>query len=177
MSTTFDTPPADHKLEEAHRTNRWLVAAVVILAIALVVLGGWVVNDVTAESGTEPPAEVQALIVDYGEAWNAYDGDRFLGLVSENYEFYDDHTVARDAEATAALIEGGEPYGFTTKEDGDYSAEVSRDGAEYVVSASSTIGTDDAPDSARGISVYRVHNFPDRGWIVTYHAYVGELPG
>ena len=110
MSTTFDTPPADHKVEEAHRTNRWLVAAVVILAIALVVLGAWVVNDVTAESGTEPPAEVQALIADYGEAWNAYDGDRFLGLVSDSYEFYDDHTVARDAEATAALIEGGEPY-------------------------------------------------------------------
>lgn len=177
MSTTFETPPVDHKLEEAHRTNRWLIAAVVILAIALVVLGAWVVNDVTAESGTEPPAEVQALIVDYGATWNAYDGDSFLGLVSDDYEFYDDHTVARDAEATAALIERGEPYGFTTKTVGGYSAEVSRDGTEYVVSASSMLGTDSAPDSAPGISVYRVQNFPDRGWIVTYHAYVGELPG
>lgn len=176
VATTIDSPAVDHKLEEAHRTNRWLVAAVVLLSVALVALGAWVISDLTSANTTEPPAEVQALLGDYNASWNAYDGDAFLGTVGDEYVFFDDHTVARNAESTVGLIESGEPYGFATEVVGDYVFVVNSDGDEYVASVPNVIGTDSAPESGDGISVFRIHNFPDVGWKVVYHAYVGELP-
>jgi hypothetical protein len=177
MATTIDSPTVDDKLTDAHRTNRWLIAGVIVLAVALVALGAWVISDLTASNTTEPPAEVQALLDDYTASWNAYDGDAFLGTVGDGYVFFDDHTVARNAEATARTILVGEPFGFSTELVGDRVFVVNRDGDEYVGSVPNVLGTNSAPESADGISVFRIHNFPDVGWKVIYHAYVGELPG
>lgn len=175
MSTTLDTPSADHKLEEAQRTNKWLIAAVVVLAVALVALGAWVVSDLTATNATEAPAEVQALLDGYREAWNTYDGEAFLGYVSNGYTF-DDHRNVRDALGTATLIESMGPSGFSTELAGDYVFVPDNDATMYSVSAPNVLGNNSNSDSANGISLYRIVNFPNEGWKITYHKYVGEVP-
>jgi len=176
MATTIDSPTIDHKLDEAHRTNRWLIATVVVLAIALVALGAWVISDLTTSNTAEPPAEVEALLADYNASWNAYDGDAFLGTVGDGYRFFDGSPGTQNAESTAATVERGALGGFTTEAAGDYVFVVNRDGDTYVASVPNVIGTENAPESADGISVFRIHNFPDVGWKVIYHAYIGELP-
>ena len=132
MATTIDSPTIDHKLDEAHRTNRWLIAAVVVLAIALVALGAWVISDLTTSSTAEPPAEVQALLADYNASWNVYDGDAFLGTVGDGYRFFDGSPGTQNAESTAATVERGALGGFTTEAAGDYVFVVNRDGDQYV---------------------------------------------
>lgn len=171
MSTTFDTPPVDHKLEEVQKTNRWLVAAVVVLAIAVVALGAWVVNDLTTTSATEVPAEITTLLDSYGSTWNDSDGDAFLGYVREMDYVHSSYGGTFNAAETAGIIDGWGAYGYQTEAIGDRL--IVGDGATKYVVAPSRITSNENPEGVVGFSIFTVTDWSDDGWVVTRHAYVG----
>jgi heme A synthase len=172
MSTTFETPPVDHKLEVAHRTNRWLVAAVVVLAIAVVALGAWVVNDLTATAATEVPAEITTLVDSYTGTWNEYDGDAFLGYVREMDYVHSSYSGTFNAAETAGIIDGWEAYGHQTEVTGDNV--IVGDGTTKWVVQPNRITSNANPDGVVGFSVFTVNDWSDDGWVVTRHVYIGE---
>jgi hypothetical protein len=171
MSTTFETPPVDHKLEEAHRTNRWLIAAVVVLAIAVVALGAWVVNDLTTTSATEVPAEIATMLDGYGSSWNDYDGEAFLGYVREMDYVHSSYGGTWNAAETAGIIDGWEAYGYQTEATGDRL--IVGDGTTKWVVAPNRITSNADPDGVVGFSIFTVTDWSDDGWVVTRHAYIG----
>lgn len=171
MSTAFDTPPVDHKLEEAHKTNRWLVAAVVVLAIALVALGAWVVNDLTSTSATEVPTEIATLLDSYTGTWNDYDGDAFLGYVREVDYVHSSYGGTWNAAETADIVDGWEAYGYQTEVTGD--SLIVGDGTTKWVAQPNRITSIANPDGVVGFSIFTVTDSSDDGWVVTSHAYIG----
>jgi hypothetical protein len=171
MSTTFDTPPVDHKLEDAHRANKWLIATVVVLAIAVVALGAWVVNDLTTTSATEVPAEITTMLDGYSSTWNAYDGDAFLGYTSEMDYVHSSYGGTFNAAETADIIDGWEEYGWQTEATGDRL--MVGDGATRYVVAPNRLTSNANPEGVVGFSIFTVTDSPDSGWVVTRHAYVG----
>lgn len=172
MSTTFDTPPVDHKLEEAHRTNRWLIAAVVVLAIAVVALGAWVVTDLTATSATEVPAEISTMLDGYSGTWNDYDGDAFLGYVRELDYVHSSYGGEFDATETADVMNGWESYGYQTEVTGDRL--IVGDGSTKWVVEPNRIRSNLNPDGVVGFSILTVTNAGSDGWVVIRHAYIGQ---
>jgi hypothetical protein len=172
MSTTLDTPQVDYKLEDAYRTNRWLIAAVVVLAIAVVALGAWVVADLVSTSEAEIPAEIATLLEDYTATWNDYDGDAFLGYVRETDFVHSSYGGTYNAAQTAILIEGWEVYGFQVEVAGE-SLYVGDGGINYVVQPV-RITSDANPDGASGFAITTVTEFGVDGWMVIGHEYVGD---
>ena len=172
MSTTFETPPVDHKLEEAHRTNRWLIAAVVVLAIAVVALGAWVVNDLTTTSATEVPAEITTMIDGYTDAWNEYDGDAFLGYVRESDFVHSSSGNTYDAAATVRVIESSEPYETQIENTGDGMI-LGTDFTKYVVVPNRRTWNTSEGDNV-GFSIFTITKTGDGDWIVTGHTYLGQ---
>ena len=68
-----------------HRGQRgmgWLVA---LLVIAVAGLGAWAIYGAFSESETAPTDAVDQLMDDYTDAWNNYDGDAFLQVVTDDY--------------------------------------------------------------------------------------------
>ena len=172
MSTTLDTPSVDHKLEEAHRTNRWLIAAVVVLAIALVALGAWVVTDLTATSATEVPEEIAEMLEGYRAAWADYDGEAFLGYVREMDYVHSSAMGTYNAAETAALINRGESWGTQHESLGE-GISVGDGPTKYVVMPSRTTWTDN-PEGNVGFSIFTVNDWSDDGWVVVRHEWIGE---
>ena len=172
MSTTLDTPPVDHKLEEAHRTNRWLIAAVVVLAIAVVALGAWVVNDLTTTSATEVPTEIAEMLEGYRATWNDSDGDAFLGYVREMDYVHSTPTGTYNADETVSLVNGWESYGTQVESIGE--AMYVGDGSTKYVVQPNRITWKGNPDGNVGFSIFKVVDWPDDGWLVVRHDFVGQ---
>ncbi len=62
---------------------------------------------------TEVTEEIQVLIDDYLAAFNGYDGEAFLDLITDSYTLDmvgSDAELAQDAEETAQMIESNEQY-------------------------------------------------------------------
>ena len=173
MSTTFDTPPVDHKLEEAHRSNRWLIAAVVVLAIAVVALGAWVVSDLMATDAAEVPTEVAALLDDYTGTWNDYDGDAFLGYVRDTGYVHSSYGSTYDSAETAAIIDGWEEFGFQVEVTGERLI-VGEGSTKWVVQPNRVTSNTNHVGAA-GFSIFSVTESSDDVWVVTRHAYVGAM--
>jgi hypothetical protein len=172
MSTTFDTPPVDHKLEEAHRTNRWLVAAVVVLAIAVVALGAWVVNDLTATSATEVPTEIAEMLEGYTGTWNDSNGDAFLGYVREMDYVHSSPMGTYTAAETADLVNDWGLYGTQVESLGE-AMYVGNGSTKYVVQPSRVTWPQN-PDGNVGFSVFKVVDWSDDGWLVVRHDWIGR---
>jgi hypothetical protein len=69
------------------RRARNLTITAIVLAGALIGLTAWLVYDLSAESETAVTSEVQTLVDDYLGAWNEYDGDAFMELITGDYSF------------------------------------------------------------------------------------------
>jgi hypothetical protein len=175
MSTTLDTPQVDHRLEDAYRTNRWLIAAVVVLAMAVVALGAWVVTDLASTSEAEIPAEIATMLEDYRATWNDSDGDAFLGYVRETDFVHSSYGGTYNAAETASIIEGWETYGYQVEVTGE-SVYVG-DGATKYVAQPIRITSDANPDGTSGFAITTVTEFGADGWVVIRHEYVGDRIG
>jgi len=107
MATLTDLPErtSTDGQETLRGRLRGLSIAVVVMAIALLGLGAWVVYDFVTDGQTAPTGEVQALLDDYTAAWNDHDGAAFLELVTENYTF-SSGSMETSAEGQAMLIRG-----------------------------------------------------------------------
>lgn len=64
MATTIETSSAE-QLGTMRRSNRRLGVTVVVLAIALVALGAWVMYDLASQPETAATADINTLYDDY----------------------------------------------------------------------------------------------------------------
>lgn len=173
MSTTFETQEVDHKLEDAHRANRWLIAAVVVLSVALIAMGAWVISDLTATSENAVPADIAEMLDDYTAAWNAGDGEAFLLLVRETDYVHTGNGVSFTAEEAARSIEAfWGPDANHTEQIGE--GVVLGDGITRFVVQPNRVFTVGSPDGYVGYSVITVTDWNDNGWVVTDHTFIGE---
>ena len=105
----------------------------------------------------------------YANAWNTYDGEAFLGLVTADYQFYD--TVgqpADNAEATAAMITTDLPrYDWAVETQGP----AQMTGDEYTVHVSQVDGTTSGMGDDQGISVMTLV-IRDGAWKIRQHTFV-----
>ena len=100
MTSTTQRPQrhTDEEFDREHRKSNGLVITVVILAILLVGLGGWVIYDASISDTTDGaidaggtavtavvPAEVDAAIDTYIAAWENPNGDAFLEAVTDDF--------------------------------------------------------------------------------------------
>lgn len=166
MATTIETTPTE-QLKTAERNNRWLVAAVVVLAVALVALGAWVLYDMASEPETAASDEITAVLDDYNAAWNEGDDDAFRELTSEGYTFTSGDTTAnRDVQAVSIVASST----FDVRRVGDLV--VMGDGPEYFVVAAEEIAY--GGGDFVGVSAYRVVE-TEEGLKVAEHTWVGNL--
>lgn len=153
MATRTDEPVAvtDGEVQRLQSRLRAMTVAVVVLAVALIGLGAWVIYDLAAKSDTAATGEVETLLEDYTTAWNDYDGEAFLGLVTDDYTFEYSGDV-RSASEEAAEIDGLGAFDWSVERIGD--PIMIGDGPTYLVASAdrvSTIGRD-----ADGISLYTI---------------------
>lgn len=165
--STVSAPERETTLERTDQRPRGLTIAVVLLAVIAVGLGGWLAFELQGTDETALTADVQAVLDDYTAAFNAYDGDALLALVTSDYGFYDnDGQSRRSAEETAAWMSDVLPgYEFTVEAIGSHQmvgdeTSVMVTGAEQYTSTSQ--GT------IMGISVFRLVKEGD-GWKVQAH--------
>ena len=168
MATTIDAPAAE-ELQTVHRHNRWLVIAVVVLTIALIAMGAWIIYEQVAQPSTVASDDIAALSESYTAAWNDADSVAFLELTTEGYTFVSDgESTSRTAQA--AIISLGDGTGLEIREVGDvimmssgsdyYTAianEVSYAGSEYV--GVSTLHIVDTADGLKVAAHYWNGNF------------------
>lgn len=173
MSTTFETQEVDHKLEDAHRANRWLIAAVVVLSVALIALGAWVISDLTAASENAVPDDIAEMLDDYTAAWNAGDGEAFTSYIREvDYE----HTangMSITAEVAAGNIESNwGPDGIHVEQIGEPA--LLGDGSTKYVVQPNRVFTPANTDGTVGFSILKITDWRDNGWVVIDHTFIGE---
>ncbi len=88
METIERQAVAEPRVEKLATRNRWLTVAVIVLIVALLALGAWMLLGMRANSPTAAPADVAQLMDDYVAAWNAYDADALEGLVTADYRIW-----------------------------------------------------------------------------------------
>lgn len=166
MATTVETTPTE-QLKTAERNNRWLVVTVVVLAVALVALGAWVMYDLASEPETAATAEINTLHDDYTTAWNTSDADAFRALTTEDYTFGSfGEEFDRDSQAVAIMASSTLEVRPVTE------LIVMGDGPEYFVTVANEISY--GGGEYVGISVYRMVETED-GLRVAEHTWVGNL--
>lgn len=167
MATTIETHPPAGRLETAERNNRWLVITIVVLAVALVALGTWVVYDLASQPETAATGDIKALYDDYNGAYMEADTEAFLDSTTEDYTLNSfGMTIGRSDQA--ATITGLRD--FQVERIGDLV--VMSEGANYFVAAAEQVtylGADYV-----GISAYRVIE-TEAGLKIAEHSWVGNL--
>lgn len=110
--------------------NRWLIAAVIVLAAALVALGAYTLvheEPVTVKPVATTPAQtldqgqMQAFVMNRQDAQNAYDVAKTASFYAPNAVFYDAVTDTRLVGGPAIagmLADAGRQMGFAYRVDG-----------------------------------------------------------
>lgn len=176
MATTLDRPPIERELESVHRTNRWLIAAVVVLAIAVVALGAWVVYDLTTDSSAVP-AEVEALVEDYMNALSTYDGDALMATMYEpTFRFKYGTALSLNAADNVASLAEWEADGMKVEISGDLAFTEAAYPYDYYVAVPLHMTSTANPGGSEGIELMGIIDRVDTGLRVTYAEYFGSAP-
>ncbi len=85
---TMRAPVEAWSVETVERRNRGQTIAIVILTVIALGLSGWLAFELFAAEETAVSSDVQEVIDDYHAAWNAYDREAFLDLVTLDYRLY-----------------------------------------------------------------------------------------
>ena len=160
--------------EPAVNRNRFLTIAAMVLALALVGLSAWVVYDMTTAPETAVTAEIEELLDDYIAAWNSYDGEAFLELLTDDYVL---DMVGASAAATqpasdaSELVNSLDAFEWSVAVIGERI--MAGDGPWYVSEVEHFAGPDYGPAGADGVSTLTIVD--DGGTLkVARHAYVGN---
>ena len=161
-------------LESTQRRNRGLTIAVAVLTVITLGLAGWLAYLLVVPEENAVSSDVAQVLEDYTDAWNNYDAEAFMGLVTANYRFYD--TVGQpgaSAEDTAAMISDDlAGYGWAVEPRGP----AQMLGDEYTVRVTqfdaTGIGTEGVFDD-EGASVITLVN-QDGTWKVQQHTFDGS---
>ena len=173
------TAPTKHREQvvqslQARSRIRFLSVTVVVLAVALIGLGAWVFFDQTEESETAVTEEIQAVIDTYLAAWNSYDGEAFIELVTSDYAL--DMTsrptsMILQAQETSELINGLAARDWKEAVIGEPS--MTGDGPWFVSVVEHFTAPDYGPQGADGVSTFTIVD--DDGTLkVARHTYVGN---
>lgn len=146
---------------------RNMTIAIVVMAVALIGLGAWVIYDLVAESETTVSGEVEALLDDYTAAWNDYDGAGFLALVTDDFVHQVGNTIS-GADDIAANIEAGAAYETTIERMGE--PIMHGDGPYFVAQVNSVTSETTQLD---GISVFTIVQDGD-AYKIQSHVFVGS---
>lgn len=171
MTSITEQPAQVEPDSDRYERRSGLVFTVWILAVAVIGLATWLIYDQVAEAGTATSSEIQALLDDYSEAWNDYDGTRFLELVTGDFEFQQAGRAVSNAEQQAVLLEGGSTLDWAVEEVGE--PIMHGDGPWYVAQAN-LITTRIAPvDGYEGLSIFTIVE-EDGVLLVRRHTYLGR---
>jgi hypothetical protein len=171
MTTLTDRPSdvAGGETARLRRRLRAMTVTVVVLAVALIGLGAWVVYDLVAQPDTAPTAEIEALLDDYTTAWNEYDGDAFLALVTDDY-VHEYAGFGSTAESVAADIESNEVFENTVEKVGD--PIMIGEGPRYYVAQANRL-TSVGGVRLEGISLFTIIQEGDM-FKIQEHVFIGE---
>lgn len=162
---TVETP-LDKQILTLKKRDRRLAWLAGILAVIAVVLGAWLIAEVTS-SGASMPGEVRAVIDDYNSAWMDSDRTAFLEATTEDYTFVaNGQTTARASQAGLVSVSG---Y-FRVETDVET---IMGDGPYYIGSAQ-TVFTSASSTGFAGQSILTIVEV-DGAWKVSQHTWIGEL--
>lgn len=162
--------PTDRHHGDGSSGRGMLIGLVVVLAAAVVGLGAWLIVDGTETSDTAVTDEVQQLLDDYHDAWNEYDGDAYLRLMTPGGM----HVVggrATQAAQQATIIEGLDRYDWHVEPIGE--PILVGDGPWYVAQANLLTATTYPEGGHEGLSVLTIVN-DDGTMRITRHVYTGR---
>ncbi len=167
MTTLTDSQTTGSpEIGRLHGRIRGLTIAVVVLAVVLLGLGAWMVYDYVTGADTAVTGDIETLLDDYAAAWNEYDSDAFLVLVTDDYTFEGPGEV-NTAEVEAAGIAQLGAYDWNVTMTGD--RVIAGDGPTYVVlqpnEVTSTIG------DMEGISVFTIVE-TDGSYLISGHRFI-----
>jgi hypothetical protein len=99
---TFDTMP---RRDADTRDRRGLLTILLVLLAAVVaVVAGWVLSERASSPDTAIPVDIERLLDDYVTAWNGWDRDAYLSLVTDD-AIHQTPTGSRTANVHAGVIE------------------------------------------------------------------------
>lgn len=167
MTTQLEKPRLEVRPMERPRTNRRLLSAVVVLTIAVLVLGGMLIYDLTSTSPTATTDEVAALVDEYIEAWNTYDGEALLALVTDSFVYDDLVAPPATGPQLAAVIDGNRAVNFKVEAVGA-PLMIHDDGSVYYVAQ----GFHTNYLALDGIAVYTIYDTADGLRIRSHHNFM-----
>jgi hypothetical protein len=165
-TTTRTEVPTEHP----HTGHRALKAIVIVLTLALVGLGAWVIIDRNSTSDTAVSDDVAQVWDDYSEAWSNYDGDAFLELTTDDYTFVtEDGTNSAASQATVINRLGSYDWNVTMIGE----PVMAGDGPWYVAQVN-RVDDNTMTEPVEGISVLTIVD--DGGVLrVANHTFFGDL--
>ncbi len=91
MTTLADQPAtaAGRTPERLEKRNRRLLVLSAFLAVVVLALGGWLLFDSDGGAEASIPAEIDAVVEDYFNAWNAYDADALRAVTTDGFRIYE----------------------------------------------------------------------------------------
>lgn len=151
-------------------SRRTLVVLTAVLAAAVLGLGAWLVVERTSTTDTAITGEVQQLLDEYYDAWNTWDGDAYLGLVTEDGSFAVTGRTTSTAQQ-ATIIEGLERVDWHVETIGE--PIMVGEGPWYVTQADHLTGAAYPDGGHQGISTFTI--VEDAGTLlISHHVYTGE---
>ena len=162
--TTTAEPGTSHR---GQRGMGWLVA---VLVVAVAGLGAWAIYGAFSGSETAPTDEIDQLMDDYMDAWNDYDGDAFLQVVSDDYVLQTEGDLT-GAAAQATYIDQLGTYNWQVTPVGDRM--MAGDGPWYVTQVN-VLESSIYAGEVEGITVLTIVD-EDGVLRVAGHTYFGDL--
>ena len=169
-TTTTETEVDRGQTGHPDKGHRTLKAIVIALTVALIGLGAWVIIDRSSTPDTAVSDDVAQLWDDYTDAWNNYDGDAFLALVTPDYTFVTEQG-STSAATEATYIDRLGAYDWHATSIGE--RVMAGDGPWYV-SQVNLVEASNWSDPVEGISVLTIVD--DGGVLrVANHTFFGDL--
>ena len=169
-NTTTGTEVDQSQSGHPDRGNRTLKVIIIALTVALVGLGAWAIIDRSSTSETAPSDDVAQLWDDYSDAWNNYDGDAFLALVTPDYTFVTEQGTT-SAASEAAYINGLGSYDWQVTPVGE---PIMAGDGPWFVSQVNRVEQSNWSEPVEGISVLTIVD--DGGVLrVSNHTFYGDL--
>lgn len=145
---------------------RGLTITVVVLAVALLGLGAWMIYDYATGPDTAVTGDIGTLLDDYTAAWNNYDSEAFLALVTDDYTFEGAGEVNTAEEEALGIAQLG-IYDWNVTITGD--RVIAGDGPTYVALQPNQV-TSTAGDM-EGVSVFTIVE-TDGSYLISGHRFV-----
>lgn len=146
---------------------RNMTIAIVVMAVALIGLGAWVVYDIVTESDTAVSADIETLLDDYTTAWNSHDGDAFRALVADNY-VHEYAGMTSTVDDVAANIETGTVYQTVVEKIGE---PIQYGDGPYIVAQANHLTS--STTQLDGISVFTIVQNGD-AYMIQSHVFIGS---